>query len=235
MKRTLLVLVTLAAGWLGLVVHPQPLFAYSARGGNIVLHARRPFPPATQPLLQDVLRRVSASPLYDSRRVHDVFLCDTPGLYAFLTLGAYKSGGLTQTMLNGHSFIRPYDIDRGTVFDRNGQVKTGGRSLAYYIAHEVTHALTADRIGRWRYRHLAPFQTEGYADRVAFARPLDLPAEREALIRGAPEMNPRQSGLYRRYELLVADLLDRRGLSVDQLLARPLDQAVIEAQVRAGL
>lgn len=235
MKRALLVLAGVAAGWLALVLHPQPLFAYTARQGNVVLHARRPFPPATQALLQDVLRRVSASPIYDGARVHDVFLCDTPALYGFLAPWAYRSGGVTQTMLNGHAFIRPYDIERGTVFGRGGEVKTGGRTLAYFIAHEVTHAMTADRIGRWRYRRLASFQTEGYADRVAFARPLDLRAAREALLRDAPEMNPRQSGLYRRYELLVADLLDRRGLSVDELLARPLSQAVIEDQLRAGL
>ncbi len=235
MKRALWLLAAVAAGWLALVVHPQPLFAYTARQGNIVLHARRPFPPATQPLLQDVLRRVSASPLYDGGRVHDVFLCDTPALYGFLALWAYKSGGVTQTLLNGHAFIRPYDIERGTVFGRSGEVKTGGRTLAYFIAHEVTHAMTADRIGRWRYHRLSHFQAEGYADHVAFARPLDLHAGREALVRGAPEMNPGQSGLYRRYELLVAYLLQRRGFSVAQLLAGPLDRAVIEEQVRAEL
>ncbi len=234
MKRALLVLVGVAAGWVGLVIHPQPLFAYTARQGNLVLHARRPFPPATQALLQDVLRRVSASPLYDAGRVHDVFLCDTPGLYGLLALWAYRSGGVTQTMLNGHAFIRPFDIERGTVFGRSGEVKVG-RPLAYFIAHEVTHAMTVDRVGRWRFRQLAHFQTEGYADHVAFARPMDLRAEREALIRGAPEMIPRQSGLYRRYELLVTYLLERRGMSVDQLLARPLDPAVIENQLLAEL
>jgi len=60
----------------------------------------------------------------------------------------YKSGGDAQTMLNGNTFIRPYDIERGTVFGGSGEVKTGGRTLAYFIAHEVTHAMTADRVGR---------------------------------------------------------------------------------------
>lgn len=232
MKRALMVVVAVAAGWLGLVLHPQPLFAYTARQDNIVLHARRPFPAATQPLLNDVLRRVSASPLYDRGRVHDVFLCDTPALYDALALWAYKSGGVTQTLANGHIFIRPYDIQRGTVFGRNGEVKNG-RPLAYFIAHEVTHAMTADHIGRWNFHRLAAFQKEGYADHVAFARPLDWRAERVALIQETPEMNPSQSGLYRRYELLVDYLLERRGMSVDQLLAGPLDRQVIEAQLRA--
>lgn len=235
LRRTLLVLAATAAGWLALVVHPQPLFAFTARQGNVVLHARRPFPPATQPLLGDVLRRVSASPLYDPGRVHHVFLCDTPALFGALALWAYKVGGVSQTMLAGNVLIRPYDIQRGVLFGRSGEVKQHDRSLAYFIAHELTHTMTADRIGRWRYHRLAAFQTEGYADYVAFARPLDLHAEREALIRGAPEMNPRQSGLYRRYELMVAYLLERRGLSVEELLARPLDGRIIEDQLRADL
>ncbi len=235
MKRVLWIVAVVVVAWAALVIHPQPLFAYTARQGNVVLHARRPFPAATQPLLDDVLRRVSASPLYDRGREHHVFLCDTPALFGALALWDYKVGGLSQTMLgSGHVLIRPSDIPRGAVFGRSGEVKNG-RPLAYFIAHEITHTMTADRIGRWRYRRLAAFQTEGYADHVAFARPLDLHGERDALVRDAPEMDPRRSGLYRRYELMVAYLLRRRGMSVDELLARPLDRRVIEEQVRADL
>jgi hypothetical protein len=230
-KRVLLTLVAAAAGWVALVVHPEPLFAYTAQEGNVVLHARRPFPPETRPMLDDVLRRVSQSPLYDPARVHHVFLCDSPGLFGLLALWDYKVGGVSQTMLEGNVLIRPHDIARGTVFGRGGEVKKGGRSLTYFIAHEITHAMTADRIGRWRYHRLAAFQTEGYADHVAFDRPVDLRAGREALARGAPEMDPRRSGLYRRYELLVAYLFERRGETVDQLLAAPRDPRAIERQL----
>jgi hypothetical protein len=230
-RRIMLSLVTALAGWAALVVHPQPLFAYTTHQGNIVLHARRPFPAETKPMLDDVLGRVSRSPLYDAGRVHHVFLCDTPGLYGFLALWDWKTGGVAQTMVDGHIFIRPYDIQRGTVFGRSGEVKKGGRSLAYFIAHEVTHAMTADHVGRWQFRKLASFQTEGYADYVAFARHLDLRAEREALVRDAPEMSPQRSGLYRRYELLVDYLLDRRGLSVEDLLAQRMDRQQAEAEL----
>lgn len=233
MKRVLWLLAGVVVGWLVLVIHPQPLFAYTTQRANLVLHARRPFPPATQPLLDDVLRRVSASPLYDAGRVHHVFLCDTPALFGALALWKWKVGGVTQVLVNGNVLIRPADIARGVVFGRNGEVKKGDRPLAYFIAHEVTHAITGDRIGRWQYRKLAAFQTEGYADYVAFARHLDWRAERQALARDAPEMDPGRSGLYRRYEVIVDYLLDGRGMSVDQLLARPLDRAVTERQLLA--
>jgi hypothetical protein len=115
--------------------------------------------------------------------------------------------------------------------DRAGREKRG-RPLAYFIAHEVTHAMTMDRLG-FGFRALTPFQTEGYADYAARAQPVDLRAGRDALNRDALEMDPTRSGLYDRYRLLVAYELQKRGLSVEQLLARPLQQREVEAQLRA--
>jgi len=223
------------AGWFALVIHPQPLFAYSAQQGNVVLHARAPFPPQTGPLLDDVLARVSRSPLYDAERTHHVFLCDTPALFALFTLWDRKVGGKAKVGLGGNVFLRPFSIERGRLIGPSGDDKPGERTLAYFIAHEVTHLMTADRVGRWRYHRLAAFQQEGYADYVAFARPapFDFAAGRAALARDAPEMDVRRSGLYRRYELMVAWLLQRRGMTVDELLAGRIDPAATLAALRA--
>ena len=88
--------------------------------------------------------------------------------------------------------------------------------------------MTFARFGFYRASRLAAFQREGYADYVAFARPMDLHAGREALRRGASEMDVGRSGLYRRYELLVAYLLERRGMDAWTLLARPLARREVE-------
>lgn len=220
-----------AAVWLTLILHPQPLFAHSAQRANVVVYTRAPMPPQAGPLLDEVVRRISRSPLYDARRVHHVFLCDTPALFGLLTVTGHRAGGVTHAEFGGNVFIRPFSIERGTVIGPNGQEKTGERTLAYYITREITHAMTADRTGRWRFRHLSAFQVEGYADYVGFGRPLDFARERQALIDDAPEMSTRRSGLYKRYELLVAYLLERRGLSVDDLLAGRLEQRQIEDEL----
>ena len=229
------------AVWVALAVHPQLLFAAELRRANVVLHARDPLPPEAGPLLDEVVRRVSHSPLYDPARVHHVFLCDTPALFAFFAPWSRKVGGVAQWHLGGNVFIRPSSIARGRVIGPSGNETPGARTLAYFIAHEVTHAMTADRVGRWRYARLAAFQVEGYADFVAFDRTVDsrtvglhqvdLAAGRAALRRGAPEMSPKLSGLYRRYELLVAYLFERRGFDVAALLARPLDRAQLEREL----
>lgn len=219
-----------AMAWLALALHPEPLFAHSAERANIVLHSRKPLPPQTGPLLEDVVRRVARSPLYDPTRRQDVFLCDTPALFGLFALRQYRSGGVTQMLLGRNVFIRPSSIERNVVFGPSGAVKQGERSLAYFVAHELTHAMTADAIGGIRSARLAAFQREGYADLVAFHHPMDFRAGREAILRDAPEMSVHRSGLYRRYELLTAYLLERRGMSLDEFFARPLRQRDVEAQ-----
>jgi hypothetical protein len=231
LSRLAIVFAAVMAGWLTLVVHPQPLFAYSATRTNVVLHARSPLGSLAGPLLDDVVGRLSRSPLYDSHRVHHVFLCDTPTLFAFFNPMSHNAGGVTQVQFGGNVFIRPSNLQRGTVIGPSGREKTGERTLAYFIAHEVTHAMTADRIGRRNYFRLRAFQVEGYADYVGMSRPLDFVAERDALAHEDPEMSPRVSGLYKRYELLVAYLLEKKGMSVEDLLSRPLEQHALEREV----
>ena len=184
-------------------------------------------------MLDDALGRVSRAAIYDVERTHHIFLCDSQTLYAFFTLWNRNSGGLSQTWGWGNSFIRPADVQRGRVIGRSGAEKGGERTLAYYVAHEVTHAMTADRTGRIAMTRLAVFQREGYADYVAFAKPVDLARGRADLEASTADMNPRRSGHYDRYRLLVGYLLQQRHLSVDDLLAQPMDQKVIEAQLRS--
>src|SRR5204863_388569 len=76
----------------------------------------------------------------------------------------------------------------------------------------------------------------------ARARALSAPDRRAArgragarLARAAPEMDVRRSGLYRRYELMVAWLLERQGMTVEELLARRIDPAVTLAALRKSV
>ena len=215
-----LTLFATTALWLALAIHPHPLFAHRLRHANVTLHAREPLPRAANAILAEAVRRIARSPLYDASRHHDVFLTGSGSVFALLTFGA-RGGGLTNAW--GNVFVRPADLARDRVFDRHGRPKSGERTLTYFLAHELTHAMTFARLGFFRSSRLAAFQREGYADYVAFARPIDLRAGREALRRGASEMDVKRSGLYRRYELLVAYLLEMRGMDVWTLLARPLD------------
>src|SRR3954466_3494717 len=160
-RRAGLVVAGVIFAWVALAIHPQPLFAYSAQRANVVLHARAPFPAQTAPLLDDVLARVSRSPLYDAHRTYDVFLCDTPALFRVFAPWNPRVGGVTQVYLGGNAFLRPFSIERGRLIGPSGDDKPGERTLAYFIAHEVTHTMTGDRVGRWRYHRLGAVPPQG--------------------------------------------------------------------------
>ena len=227
---TKLVVLGLFAFWIALVIYPGPLFAYSVRRQNLELHARQPLPQQAGTIVDEALRRLKRSPFYRPDRKYDVFLCGGSAMFAFFTL---QTRVTAVTHVGGNSFIRAANVAQDRVVDPSGQERQGERTLTYYIGHEATHAMTMAALGRLRFYSLAAFQIEGYADHVAFDREVDLPAGRLALRRQEPDMNVRQTGLYRRYELLVAYLLRRQGFTPGSLLSRRLDQAEVERSLLA--
>jgi hypothetical protein len=72
---------------------------------------------------------------------------------------------------------------------------------------------------------------EGYADYVGKGSSFDYDTARRAFLADVPEMDWKRSGLYWRFNLLVAQLLDREHWSVERLLENPPDQEVVEAAV----
>jgi hypothetical protein len=196
MTRAVLVLGLAIAGYGVLLVHPQPLFAFSVREGTILLHAREPLPEATAGVLDDARRRVAASPFYDPRASYDVFLCDDARTFAAFTLWNHGAGAVSQWELGGNIFLRPSHIETNRLVGPSGRETPGVRTLSYFIAHEVTHTMVARRIGRLRYARLQRWQVEGYADYVGKAGAFDFAQNLEAFRAGTRELDPKRSGLY---------------------------------------
>jgi hypothetical protein len=223
------------AGYGALLLHPQPLFAFSARDATIVLHAREPLPAEVQGVLADARRRVEASPFYDPTATYDAFLCDDVRTFTAFTLWNRGAGAVSQWDLTGNIFLRPSHVERNRLVGRSGNETPGERTLSYFIAHEVTHTMLARRIGRLRYARLQRWQVEGYADYVGKAGEFDFEKTLAAFRAGTRELDPKRSGLYLRYHLLVAYLLDRQGMSAETLLGGPIPQDRIERALKESV
>ena len=72
---------------------------------------------------------------------------------------------------------------------------------------------------------------DGYADYIA--RDIDYATALQKFKEGARELDPARSGLYVRYHLLVAYLLEKKRLSIDELLFSAPDRGLVEAEVKA--
>jgi len=110
----------------------------------------------------------------------------------------------------------------------------GERTLSYFITHEIAHTLVAEELGAARFWQLPTWINEGYANYVAKGADFSYGHAHGQLRRGDREMAPKLSGLYLRYHLLVAHLLDKKGVSVKDLLTGENDPAQIEKEILAG-
>jgi hypothetical protein len=232
-RRTLISLLAVVAAYAALLAWPHPLFAYEARAGNVVLHARAPLPSRAFEIAEEARQRVARSPFYDAADTYDVFLCDSSALFALFVPHAYRVGGNADVYLSQNIFLRPSRLERDRLVGYSGREPSGERTLTYFIAHEITHMMVGRRLGRWNHFRLATWQREGYADYVGKAGDFDFPATLREFQADAPSLDPARSGLYLRYHLLVAHLLDEKLVTPEALLAAPIEALPLERELRA--
>lgn len=210
-------------------LNPSLLFAHELRVENTTLHSRAPLPPEARGILEEARARAARSPYFDERDTYDVYLCDTPGLFAFFVPWARNVGAVSLFGATGNVFIRPANVAKDRLIGPNGKEVPGARTLTYYLAHEVTHTAMARRLGRVAYLRRPTWELEGYADLIGKAGAFDFDAERARFRNGDAELDPAKSGLYLRYQLFVEALL-REGTSLEDL--HDADVEALERRLR---
>ncbi len=229
-------LVVIFVSYLVLLCHPGLFFRYAFTRGGITLYSDEPIPPeAAGRVLEIVERRLARSPLAASGRVKDlrIYICNRRWRFVLFANTRYKVGGLAYSLLTDNIFLRTAHFDANRLVGYSGREVPGERTLSYYIGHEIMHVLVARELGIVKHWRLPPWKNEGYADLVAKGGDFDYERAREQLRRGDRELDPKRSGLYLRYHLLVAYLLERRGISIGDLFGREFDPAQLEAEILA--
>ena len=174
-------------------------------------------------------RSAARSPYFDPHDSYDLYLCDTPELFAFFVPWARNVGAVSLFGVTGNIFVRPANVANDRLIGPHGKEVPGVRTLAYYFAHEVTHTAMSRELGRVAYVTRPAWLLEGYADLIGKGGAFDFEAERERFRNGDDELDPAKSGLYLRYQLIVEALL-RDGVALDQL--QEVDQEDVEQRLR---
>jgi hypothetical protein len=233
---SIVAITVVAALYLMLLCHPGLFFRHAFTQSDFCLYSDEPIPsgPAAR-VLDEVELRLARTPLYhlNPGRNFRIYLCNQQWRFILFANTRYHVGGLTYPPLTNNIFLRAVHLDADRLVGPSGQEVPGTRRLSYYIAHEITHTLMADELGAGRFWGLPTWIGEGYADYIGKGGHFDYEEVVEKLRNGARELNPRQSGLYLRYHLLVAYLLDRKGKSVGELFRDDFDPARLEAEILA--
>ena len=211
------------------LTHPDPLFAFSAGSGKIVVASDRPIPSAGgDRFLRDCERLLARSPLKPGAHQYRVYVTNEDWRRRLFFLPNPDAWGLTYTIgLWGTSYLSGAKFETGQVVHWE-YVGTPPRTLAWLCAHELTHVIAWEHVGLARF--LVPrWAWEGFADYVGIEnrerfdelwRALgDRPVDTPMIIR---------YGSYPRYRLLVTFFIEKKGWSVDQLLQTRLteDEAI---------
>jgi hypothetical protein len=195
-----------------------------------------PIPPdAAGRVLEEVERRLSRSPLATPDRLRDfrIYVCNRRWRFVLFANLRHRAAGLAYAPPIGSVFLRAAHFDTNRLTGPSGGEVPGPRTLVYYMTHELAHELLARELGTVRQWLLPTWKNEGYADLLGKGGDFDYERAREQLRRGEPELDHRRSGLYLRYHLLVAYLLERRGLGVRDILEGDFDPARLEEEILA--
>lgn len=219
--------------YLVLLCHPGPFFRYAFTHGGVTLYSDERIPSSARHVLEDAEDRLVRSPLFRVPPVKDIriYLCNHTWRFILFANYRYRVGGLTYPPLSNNIFLRAVHIEANRLIGPSGHEVPGERTLSYFIAHEIMHVLIRDDLGATRYWRLPEWKNEGYADYVAKGSDFDYDLAVGQLRSGDREMNPKSSGLYLRYHLLVAYLLDKKGIGAREILSQAFDPAELESGI----
>jgi len=232
LKAVAAVIGVLVVYW-GLLCFPQPFFRSSVSANNLALYSDQPFSPeAGKKILETVEAKLATSPLYSAAQSHAAYICNARWRQRLFFNRNYGVGGVNQYPLTTNVFLRDAVVEENRLIAPSGNQVPGDRTLDYFIAHEITHTLTVKAVGWFAYYKLPQWVREGYADYVAKGSAFNYAEARRAFLADAPEMDWAKSGLYLRFHLLVAQLLDQQHWSVERLLKEYPEQKAVEDAVR---
>ncbi len=213
---------------------PQPFFHASVNAKNLTLYSDQPFAPAAgQQVLQLVEAKLAKSPLYSAEQKHLIFICNTRWRQRLFFTYVYGVGGVNYYPFTTNVFLRDSIIEENCLIGPGGNRLPGERTLDYFITHEIAHTLTGQAVGAIDYHRLPQWKREGYADYVGKGAAFNYDEARRAFLANDLRMDWAKSGLYWRFHLLVAHLLEKQHWSVQRMLEDPIEQTAVEAMIRA--
>ncbi len=218
----------------GLLYYPDPLFRYHVESGRLSLLSDEPFDAERgRDILNAVDVRLRASTLDDGVTRHAIVIANTEWRRRLVFLWNGGAAGVNYAPLTHAVFLRHSDVSANRVYGPSGRPAAPPRTLIYYASHEIGHTLAKSYLGFAGNARAPRWVREGVADYIAFAGRVDVDALKRAVAAHDPTLDPR-SGYYACYRLLVADLIQNHGWTVERILRSNMPQAEAERIVFGG-
>jgi len=220
-------LATISVLYIVLLYFPQPLFAYSERYESFEIYSDRPIDDDLHKVLDRAEILLKDSPIYDANVERRVFLTGSFAKYGFLANKAYRSFGSTIPFLDN---VMINKSDAGIDLVLMPREYSDRRSLSGVVAHEITHLLVRRRYGTISSITMPTWKVEGYCEYIA--RESTIPLD-EGMRRWRENPGDDSGYRYTKYHAMVKYMLERRGLTVDDLFTSKLNETEVAAETLA--
>lgn len=216
-------------GYLLLISFPQVLLANSTTYGHFKVHAMEPIDEdPLHTVLDRAEEKLRTSPLYDPAVERRIYLTGGFGTYALFSNKAWRSFANSVPFIN-NIIVSKSDLAADKVFVNRSYHDQ--RSLSGVIAHETTHLFIRNRYGTISASLMPTWKNEGYCEYIAGESTIPL-VEGIRLWRESPSDD--MAYRYVKYHAMVKYLLEKEGMSVDQLFTTDLDENEIAAKALAS-
>jgi len=218
-KHTISILVLATMAYLAMLLHPNWVFAYSHSYGNVTIYSDKVVDGNVETRIDAALDRLANSELFDPTMHFRIFLCHNPYRLGFFARNT-KVGGMVNSIVSENIFIREADfVTNKIVPPGTWLMDEENRSLTYFLAHEMTHAMQA-RHHRFMSLTHPTYLIEGYADYIAKGESFDY-EEAIADYRSGHAFYAENSPLYNRQHLAIAYLIEKERLTYKDVMAAP--------------
>ncbi len=231
-SASLLALVALATI---LIVWPDPLFAYSAGSGKIVVHSDQPIPAAGgKKFLHDCEALLARSPLKAEGLHYHLYVTNAAWRHHLFFVQHPEASGVTYFYgLGGSAFLTGANFNTGRLI-KWGYVTTPPRTLAFFCAPELTHIVEGEHLGVIASERQPSWVHEGFADYVGIEQRQSFEELNTALGTRETDVPMMMAyGSYPRFRLLVTYFLEKKGWTIDELMRTRLTYEQAMAQMRA--
>lgn len=219
-------------GYLGLLLYPNLLFSYHHTFKNFNIYSDQKIPIEIDRVLTDVLRRLKKSELYENTDTFSIYFCNSRWRLSLLTRNS-NVGGFVNQGLSNNVFIRESKIEKNKIVSpTKGQeiALVEERPLSYFIAHEITHSLQT-KIDRFMHITTPKYIVEGYADYIGKDSSFDFHKNLNNFNNNHITMNP-ATGLYNKYHLMIAYLMDIKGLTFQEIVKQKRSLREVENELK---
>jgi len=229
-KRALLclggVLVIGALLFGALLTWPDPLFAYSLDTGKIIVSSDQSISASGgEDFSRHCERLLERSPLKATSSRYHVYITNMNWRHRLFFLPQPEAWGLTYSLLGGPAFLSRINFETGRVVHWE-YVGTPPRTAAWLCAHELTHIIETERVGRLAYYRMPQWVFEGLADYVGIENRESFEHLRDALDDRPVDIPMMiKYGSYPRFRLLVTYFLEKKHWPIDQLLQTRLTES----------